>query len=72
MTQSEEILELGLIETLKEMSYEYIPIKEEENLYANFKLQLEKHNCKELAMHGREHFTDAEFDKILLYLEGEW
>ncbi len=70
MTQSEEILEQGLIKTLKEMSYEYISIKEEENLYANFKLQLEKHNRKELALHGREHFTDAEFDKILLYLEG--
>ena len=66
MTQSEEILEQGLIKTLKEMSYEYISIKEEENLYANFKLQLEKHNRKELALHGREHFTDAEFDKILL------
>ena len=70
MTQSEEILEQGLIKTLKEMSYEYISIKEEENLYANFKLQLEKHNRKELALHGREHITDAEFDKILLYLEG--
>lgn len=70
MTQSEEILEQGLIKTLKEMSYEYVPIKEEENLYANFKLQLKKHNRKELALHGRNHFTDAEFDKILLYLEG--
>lgn len=70
VTQSEEILEQGLIKTLQEMSYEYISIKEEENLYANFKLQLEKHNRKELALHGRESFTDKEFDKILLYLEG--
>ena len=70
VTQSEEILEQGLIKTLTEMSYEYISIKEEENLYANFKLQLEKHNRKELALHGRESFTDKEFDKILLYLEG--
>ena len=70
VTQSEEILEQGLINTLQEMSYEYISIKEEENLYANFKLQLEKHNRKELALHGRESFTDKEFDKILLYLEG--
>ena len=70
VTQSEEILEQGLIKTLMEMSYEYISIKEEENLYANFKLQLEKHNRKELALHGRESFTDKEFDKILLYLEG--
>lgn len=70
VTQSEEILEQGLIKSLQEMSYEYISIKEEENLYANFKLQLEKHNRKELALHGRESFTDKEFDKILLYLEG--
>ena len=70
VTQSEEILEQGLIKTLQEMSYEYISIKEEDNLYANFKLQLEKHNRKELALHGRESFTDKEFDKILLYLEG--
>lgn len=70
VTQSEDILEQGLIKTLQEMSYEYISIKEEENLYANFKLQLEKHNRKELALHGRESFTDKEFDKILLYLEG--
>ena len=63
MTQSEEMLEQGLIKALQEMSYEYVSIKEEDNLYANFKLQLEKHNRKELALHGREHFTDKEFDK---------
>ena len=44
VTQSEQVLENGLIKTLKEMNYEYISIKEEENLYANFKIQLEKHN----------------------------
>ncbi len=70
MTQSEEVLEQGLIKALQEMSYEYVSIKEEENLYANFKAQLEKHNSKELASHGREHLTEKEFDKILLYLEG--
>lgn len=70
MTQSEEILERGLIKTLREMSYEYVPIKEEGNLLTNFKLQLEKHNRKELALHGRDHFTETEFDKILIYLEG--
>ena len=69
-TQSEAALEKGLIQTLQEMSYEYVSIKEESNLKDNFKLQLEKHNRKELALHGREHFTDKEFDKILLYLEG--
>lgn len=68
--QSEAALEKGLIETLQQMSYEYVEIKEEDNLKDNFKRQLEKHNKKQLAEHGRTSFTEAEFDKILLYLEG--
>ncbi len=69
-TQSEAALEAGLIQTLVENSYERVFIKEEENLKENFKAQLEKHNAKELALHNRKHFTDKEFDRILLYLEG--
>lgn len=49
VTQSEQVLESGLIKTLMEMNYEYISIKEEDNLYANFKKQLEKHNKRELS-----------------------
>ena len=41
MTQSEEILEQGLIKPLTGMSYEFVSIKEEDNLYSNFKTQLE-------------------------------
>ena len=52
------------------MSYEYVKIKEETNLHANFKAQLEKHNRKKLAQLGREHFTDTEFERILIFLEG--
>ena len=69
-TQSEAALEEGLIKTLVENSYERVVIKEEENLRENFKRQLEKHNRKELELHGRTAFTDAEFDRILLHLEG--
>ena len=69
-TQSEAALEEGLIRTLVENSYERVVIKEEENLRDNFKRQLEKHNRKELELHGRSQFTDAEFDRILLHLEG--
>ena len=69
-TQSEAALEEGLIRTLVENSYERVVIKEEDNLRENFKRQLEKHNCKELELHGRTAFTDAEFDRILLHLEG--
>ena len=69
-TQSEAALEEGLIRTLVENSYERVVIKEEDNLRENFKRQLEKHNRKELELHGRTAFTDAEFDRILLHLEG--
>ncbi len=68
--QSEAALENGLIATLQKMNYEYVHIEEEKNLYANFKLQLEAHNHKRLEEFGRTQFTDGEFDKILIYLEG--
>ena len=69
-TQSEAALEQGLIKALQDMSYEYVKISEETNLHANFKAQLEKHNRKELAKFGREHFTETEFEHILIFLEG--
>ncbi len=68
--QSEAALENGLIATLQKMNYEYVHIEEEKNLSANFKKQLEKHNKKELEELGRTEFTEAEFEKILIYLEG--
>ncbi len=69
-TQSEAALEAGLIKTLQQMDYEYVQIAEEDNLYANFKRQLEIHNRKRLEEHGRTEFTAEEFEKILIYLEG--
>ena len=68
--QSEAALENALIHALEQMSYEYVKIEEESNLRDNFKCQLEKHNRKQLAEIGREHFTESEFEKILLHLEG--
>ena len=68
--QSEAALENGLISTLQQMNYEYVQIEEEKNLRTNFKSQLEKHNRKRLEEIGRTEFTEAEFDKILIYLEG--
>ena len=68
--QSEAALENGLIATLQQMNYEYVQIEEEKNLRTNFKSQLEKHNKKRLEEIGRTEFTEAEFDKILIYLEG--
>ncbi|MDR6923004.1 type I restriction endonuclease subunit R [Chryseobacterium sp. 2987] len=68
-TQTEQALENGLIKTLIDNSYEYVQLREE-NLYANFKSQLEKHNKKRLAEAGRTAFTDKEFEKIRIHLEG--
>ena len=68
--QSEAALEAGLIAALQQMDYEYVQIAEEDNLQANFKRQLEKHNRKQLSEHGRTEFTGEEFEKILIYLEG--
>ena len=68
--QSEAALEAGLIATLQQMDYEYVQIAEEDNLYANFKRQLEIHNRKRLEEHGCSEFTTEEFEKILIYLEG--
>ena len=70
LNQSEAALEAGLIATLRQMDYEYVQITEDDNLYANFKRQLEIHNKKQLAEVGRNSFTDEEFEKILIYLEG--
>ena len=64
--QSEAALENGLIATLQQMNYEYVQIEEEKNLRTNFK----SHNRKRLAEIGRTEFTEAEFEKILIYLEG--
>lgn len=68
--QSEAALENGLIATLQQMNYEYVQIEEEKNLRINFKSQLEKHNRKRLEEIGRTEFTEAEFEKILIHLEG--
>ena len=62
-TQSEAALEAGLITTLQQMDYEYVQIVEEDNLYANFKRQLEVHNRKRLEEYGRnEPYTTYQYN----------
>ena len=64
--ESEAMLEEKFIKQLKGMGYEFIKIKNEEELNANFKIQLEKINKKEL---NGTSITDEEFDRILTYLD---
>lgn len=60
-SQSEAVLEENLIKRLSDSGYERIKIKNEKELIANFKVQLEKLNKCQL--------TDDEFDKVLLFLD---
>lgn len=59
---SEQELEKNLIEQLSSQGYELISIKDEEDLVANFKIQLEKFNKIKL--------SDSEFKKIQVHLAG--
>ena len=61
-TQSEAKLEKKLIEQLVSQTYEPIQIRNEPDLNANFKRQLELHN--------KTVFTDDEFERILIHLDG--
>ncbi|MBP6871948.1 MAG: type I restriction endonuclease subunit R [Bacteroidales bacterium] len=55
--QPEQILEEQLVERLQALGYSLVLIKDEEDLLANLKRQLEKHN--------NILFSDAEFEKVL-------
>lgn len=57
-TQSERDLEEEVIEQLVQLGYEYVAIKDEEELLANLKLQLEKLN-------NIDHLSSQEFLQIL-------
>ncbi len=61
MSQAEVILEENLITQLTGIGYERIIIKDEKELFANLKRQLEKHN--------ETKFSDKEFEQILNHLD---
>jgi type I restriction enzyme R subunit len=61
MTQSEAELEQQLIERLTTLGYEPVTIRNAEDLKANLKTQLERHNHIKL--------SDAEFKTILNHLD---
>lgn len=67
-TQSEIEMEKKLVAQLVEQGYELLEIKNEAALVANFKVQLEKHNKKELERFGRTGLTNDEFDQVLIEL----
>ena len=59
-TQSEQVLEQNLITQLNSLGHKSVTIKDETDLLANLKLQLEKHNKITL--------SDKEFSKVLNHI----
>ena len=59
--QSEQSLENQLIEQLKSLEYDFVVLKDEAEMLANLKKQLEIHNFKVLWW---KELSDAEFNKI--------
>lgn len=60
-TQSEQILENGLMDTLAKMNYKQISLEDDAAVVSNFRTQLEIHNKIEL--------SDEEFARIMVHLE---
>ncbi len=59
-TESEQTLENNLVKQLVSLGHNFVKIRDENELLANLKIQLEKHNNITL--------TDSEFSKILNHL----
>jgi type I restriction enzyme R subunit len=66
MTQSEQELEQNLCDRLVAMGYESVNISNAEQLKANLKTQLEKHNHVIL---NNEKLSDEQFRKVLNHLD---
>lgn len=64
-TQSEIEMEKALVAQLETLGYEPLDIRNERDLVANLKLQLEKHNKSELAKAGATGLTDDEFAQVM-------
>lgn len=59
-SQPEQVLENNLVKQLQDLGHKFVVIKDEKELYANLKSQLEKHN--------KTAFSDNEFANIHIHL----
>lgn len=66
--QSEAQLESQLVGQLINQGYETVKISNEEELFKNFRIQLNKNNEKKL---NGVPFSDKEFERILLHIRGK-
>lgn len=65
-TQSEQTLENNLVAQLVEQGYEHVVIADNDELLANLKRQLEKHNAEKL---GDTLLSNAEFKRVVNHLD---
>ena len=69
--QSEYEVETLFINKLQALGYEYIPLKNYDEVLANFRTQLCKLNALKLnAVKGEAELSDSEFARVMLHLEG--
>lgn len=66
MTQSEAELEKNLVKRLSGLGYAEVAIRDSDELLANLRVQLSKHNDSVL---GGTPFSDGEFEKVLNHLD---
>lgn len=67
--QSEKVLEERMIQQLVYDHYEFVEIKNEEDLKANFRKQINKHNLNKY-FDGKE-LSDTEFERLLAVISGK-
>lgn len=66
MPKSEYEVEKLFIDRLESIGYEYIELKNYDDVIQNFRKQLAKFNTKKLAEKGHDaSFSDAEFNRIM-------
>ena len=66
MPKSEYEVEKLFIDRLESIGYEYIELKNYDDVIQNFHKQLAKFNAKKLAEKGHDaSFSDAEFNRIM-------
>ena len=70
--QSEYEVERKFIDRLEDIGYEYIDLKNYDNVIDNFRTQLAKFNeAKLVEQKGVAEFSDAEFNRIMIHVENK-
>ncbi len=69
---SEYDVETKFIERLGSLGYNYVTLKNYDDVLANFRLKLAEFNADKLMeVKGKASFSDAEFKRILIHVENK-